>query len=98
MALTVTVLSGKNKAGAALRLTFDAPRIVIGRGEGCEVRLPDPSVSARHASIRARGAEYLLVDENSKNGTLLGKVLLSPMSPRVLKTGDRVRAGRVWLE
>jgi pSer/pThr/pTyr-binding forkhead associated (FHA) protein len=98
MALTVTVLSSRKKAGPALRLTFDAPRIVIGRSEGCEVRLPDPSVSVRHASIRARGAEYLLVDENSKNGTLLGKVLLSPLSPRVLRTGDRVRVGRIWLE
>lgn len=98
MAITVTVLSGKNRASDAFRLTFDAPRIVIGRSEGCEVRLPDPSVSLRHASIRARSAEYLLVDENSKNGTLLGKVLLAPLSPRVLRTGDRVRVGRVWLE
>lgn len=98
MALTVTVLSGKNEASSAFRLTFDAPRIVVGRGEGCEVRIPDPSVSLRHASIRARGAEYLLIDENSKNGTLLGKVLLSPMSPRALRNGDRVRVGRVWLE
>lgn len=98
MALTVTVLSGKNKAEGSFRLTFDAPRIVVGRGDGCEVRLPDPSVSLRHASIRSRGAEYLLIDEGSKNGTLLGKVLLSPQSPRVLRTGDRVRVGRVWLE
>lgn len=98
MALTVTVLTGTKKNEGALRLTLDAPRIVIGRGEGCEVRVPDPTVSQRHASIRARGAEYLLVDESSKNGTLLGKVALSPMSPRVLKSGDRVRVGRVWLE
>ncbi|MEZ4293416.1 MAG: FHA domain-containing protein [Polyangiaceae bacterium] len=98
MALTITVLSGQGKASSATSLTFDAPRIVIGRSEGCEVRLPDPSVSARHVSIRARGAEYLVVDENSKNGTLLGKVLLAPLSPRVVKTGDRIRVGRVWLE
>ncbi len=98
MALTVTVLSKAKKNDGALRLSLDAPRIVIGRTEGCEVRLPDASVSARHASIRARGAEYLLVDEGSKNGTLLGKVQLSPHSPRVLRTGDRFRVGRVWLE
>lgn len=98
MALSVTVLSGKNSAGTNHRLTFDAPRIVIGRSEGCEVRLPDPSVSSRHASIRSRGAEYLLIDEGSKNGTLLGKVLLAPQSPRVIRSGDRVRIGRVWLE
>ncbi|MBK8254752.1 MAG: FHA domain-containing protein [Polyangiaceae bacterium] len=98
MALTLTVLSGKNKASGAAALTFDAPRIVIGRGDGCEMRLPDPSVSARHASIRARGAEYLLIDENSRNGTVLGKVLLTPHSPRVLRSGDRIRIGRIWLE
>ena len=98
MALTVTILSGKNNAGPNRRLTFDAPRIVIGRSEGCEIRLPDPSVSQRHASIRARGAEHLLIDEGSKNGTLLGKVLLAPQSPRVIRSGDRVRVGRVWLE
>jgi pSer/pThr/pTyr-binding forkhead associated (FHA) protein len=98
MALTVTVLSGNDRAASALRLTFDAPRIVIGRSEGCDVRLPDPSVSLRHASIRARGTESLIVDEGSKNGTLLGKVLLSPQSPRVLRSGDRVRIGRIWLE
>ncbi len=98
MALTVTVLSGKNSDGEPLRLTLDSPRIVIGRSESCEVRLPDPSVSARHASIRARGSEYLIVDENSKNGSLFGSVLLSPQSPRVLKSGDQVRVGRVWLQ
>lgn len=98
MALTVTVLSGNDKAAKALRLTFDAPRIVIGRSEGCDIRLPDPSVSLRHASIRARGTESLIVDENSKNGTLFGKVLLPPQSPRALKSGDRVRIGRIWLE
>ena len=98
MAITVTVLSATRKNGGALRLSLDAPRIVIGRTEGCEVRIPDPTVSPRHASIRARGAEYILVDEGSKNGTLFGKVQLSPHSPRVLKTGDRVRVGRVWLE
>lgn len=81
-----------------LSLTFDAPRLVIGRSEGCEVRLPDPSVSPRHASIRQRGAEYVVLDEGSTNGTLLGKVILPPHSPRVVRSGEFVRVGRVWLE
>lgn len=80
------------------KLTFDAPRIVLGRGEGCEVRLPDPSVSHRHASIRQRGAEYLLVDEGSTNGTRMGRVLLSAHSPRAIRTGEVARIGRVWVE
>lgn len=96
MALTVVVRSGDLKSQAAI--TFDAPRIVIGRGEGCEVRLPDPSVSHRHASIRQRGTDYVVIDEGSTNGTFAGPVRLSPQAPRVVRSGDLIRVGRVWLE
>lgn len=96
MALTIVVRSTE---GTSLpRITFDAPRIVIGRGEGCEVRLPDPSVSHRHASIRQRGSEYIVLDEGSTNGTFAGGVRLAPQAPRVVKSGDLLRIGRVWLE
>src|SRR6188474_810176 len=71
-----------------LSITLDAPRVIIGRGEGCEVRLPDASVSHRHASIRQRGAEYIVLDEGSANGTFVGPVRLSPQAPRVLTDGD----------
>lgn len=98
MALTIVVLASEGEDGSRLSITLDAPRIVIGRGDGCEVRLPDPSVSQRHASIRQRGAEYTLVDEGSQNGTWLGRRQLSPRAPDPLRDGDRVRVGRVWLE
>ncbi|HEY4157002.1 MAG TPA: FHA domain-containing protein [Polyangiaceae bacterium] len=96
MALTVVVRSGDLKSQASI--TFDAPRIVIGRGDGCEIRLPDPSVSHRHASIRQRGTDYVLIDEGSTNGTFAGPVRLSPQAPRVIRSGDLIRVGRVWLE
>lgn len=109
MALTLVVRSAaasvktpesapEGAAPAAVQITFDSPRLVLGRGEGADVRLPDPSVSARHASIRARGAEYVVVDESSTNGTFLGRVMLAPQSPRVVRSGELVRVGRVWLE
>jgi pSer/pThr/pTyr-binding forkhead associated (FHA) protein len=72
--------------------------VVIGRGEGSEVRLPDPSVSHRHATIRQRGSEYILVDEGSANGTFMGGVKLGAHAPRILRHGDLARVGRVWLE
>lgn len=96
MALTVIVRSGDVKS--APKVTFDAPRIVVGRGEGCDVRLPDASVSHRHASIRQRGSDYIVVDEGSTNGTFVGPVRLSPHAPRVVRSGDMVRVGRIWLE
>lgn len=96
MALTITVRTGNLTTPS--RVTLDAPRLVIGRGDGCEIRLPDPSVSHRHASIRQRGADYLVVDEGSTNGTFIGQVRLSPQSPRVLRSGELLRVGRIWLE
>jgi pSer/pThr/pTyr-binding forkhead associated (FHA) protein len=96
MALTVVVRSGDHPT--PLKISLDAPRIVIGRGEGCEIRLPDPSVSHRHASIRQRGSDYVVVDEGSTNGTFVGPVRLSPQAPRVIRSGELLRIGRIWLE
>src|ERR1041384_5333127 len=96
MALTVVVRSGDHPT--PLKISPDAPRIVIGRAEGCEIRLPDPSVSHRHASIRQRGSDYVVVDEGSTNGTFVGPVRLSPQAPRMIKSGELLRIGRIWLE
>jgi len=60
--------------------------------------LPDPSISHRHASIRQRGTDYIIVDEGSTNGTFVGPVRLSPHAPRVVRSRDLVRVGRIWLE
>lgn len=79
-------------------ISLDVPRIVIGRSRGSDVRVPDPSVSARHATIRQRGAEYLLLDEGSVNGTFVDGYRLSPGSPVLLGPKTSVRVGRVWLE
>ena len=99
MPLTLLLRSSETASGAGVpALTFDGGRVVIGRGPGCDVRLPDPSVSHRHATVRAVGSEYALVDEKSTNGTFLGGARLAPNTPRPLKHGDLVRIGRVWLE
>jgi hypothetical protein len=55
-------------------------------------------VSARHATIRASNGEYLLFDEGSTNGTYVGGVRLAAQTPRSLRSGDRIRLGRVWIE
>jgi pSer/pThr/pTyr-binding forkhead associated (FHA) protein len=102
MPVTVVVRSGnagrKDQGGDSFSITFDAPVIVIGRGDSSEVRLPDPSVSHRHATIRQRGADYILVDEGSTNGTFMGGVKLGAHAPRILKHKDIARVGRVWIE
>lgn len=96
MPITVIVRSA---TGDEARLTFDGTqRVVIGRGASCDVRLPDASVSHRHAVLRAQRAEFVLVDEGSTNGTYVGGVRIAPHTSRIVRSGDRVRIGRVWLE
>ncbi|MBK7395125.1 MAG: FHA domain-containing protein [Myxococcales bacterium] len=79
-------------------VTFDGPRVVLGRSASCDLRLPDASVSARHASIRAQNAVWVLVDEGSTNGTFLNGERLAVQSARKIETGDRVVLGRMQLE
>jgi pSer/pThr/pTyr-binding forkhead associated (FHA) protein len=98
MAITVIV---RFAARESARLTFDGTqRVIIGRGAGSDVRLPDRSVSHRHASLRAgaQGGEFVLIDEGSTNGTFIGDVRISPHTSRIVRSGDMVRVGRLWLE
>jgi pSer/pThr/pTyr-binding forkhead associated (FHA) protein len=96
MPITVIV---RSPAGEEARLTFDGmQRVVLGRGAGCEVRLPDASVSHRHAILRAQGAEFAILDEGSSNGTWVGGARVAPHTSRLVRSGDMVRLGRVWLE
>lgn len=98
MPITVVVRSGAHEGSESPAITLDAPMIVLGRGESCDVRLPDPSVSHRHATIRQRGNDYILQDEGSTNGTFIGGVRLGVQAPRVLRHGEVIRLGRVYLE
>jgi pSer/pThr/pTyr-binding forkhead associated (FHA) protein len=99
MPITVIVRSGDGARGEAPKLTFDGTqRVVIGRGSSCDVRLPDPSVSHRHATLQASGVEFVIVDEGSTNGTWVGRVRVAARTSRVVRSGDLVRVGRVWLE
>src|SRR5688572_16249731 len=96
MALTLKLRSGDLEPEPELQ--FDAPRVVVGRAQGSDLQLPDPSVSARHASFRQRGSGYALVDEGSDNGTFNGDSRLARQAPYPLSDGDLVRFGRVWVE
>jgi predicted component of type VI protein secretion system len=96
MALSLRLRSGD--VDPEPELPFDAPRIVVGRAPGSDLQLPDPSVSLRHASLRQRGSEYVVVDEGSDNGTFAGATRLVRHAPHTLQSGDLLRFGRVWVE
>jgi len=51
------------------RHTLDKRNVVIGRSKDCDIRVPDPNVSRRHAEIRQEGTAYWVQDLGSTNGT-----------------------------
>jgi FHA domain/Domain of unknown function (DUF1707) len=46
-------------------------KIVVGRSRGCDVVVPEPSVSRHHLELRAIDGAWLAVDLGSSNGTWL---------------------------
>ena len=67
----------------------------IGR-EGCDVVLPDPEVSRRHAALRMTASGPAVEDLGSSNGTFVNDVRIEGV--RQLGDGDRVRFGNTeWV-
>lgn len=95
--MPVTLVVRRRGEADLAPVSFDGPRVVIGRGASCDLRVPDASVSSRHASIRANGAQWVVVDEGSTNGTKLNGEKLAVQAPRALKTGDQLILGRIEL-
>jgi predicted Zn finger-like uncharacterized protein len=76
---SLAVILGAN-AGQIYPLT--KPRVVMGRGQGSDIQLPDSEISRRHAMIEIRGEDAVLVDLQSTNGTFVEgqRVQRSPLS------------------
>ena len=74
-----------------LRYPVGEDETVIGRGGGCEVPVPDPSVSRRHARIDFRpNGRFHITDLGSTNGTLVNHVRVNEAD---LHDGDYVGVG-----
>jgi two-component system response regulator AtoC len=65
--------------------------VIIGRGEDCDLRIDDGSVSRRHARLDLDGRGATIQDLASHNGTRLNGEPLA--EPRRLSSGDVVSVG-----
>lgn len=80
--------SGKR---AGKRIPLPAAEAVIGRDEGCHIRLTSSDVSRRHCLLRCEGAGIIVADLGSRNGTHVNDVPIKGPTP--LRPGDRLRVG-----
>jgi two-component system, cell cycle response regulator len=65
--------------------------LTIGRGEDNEIRIPDNSVSRRHAQVTPVAEGYCVEDLESTNGTFINDVLLERATP--LRDRNYLRVG-----
>jgi pSer/pThr/pTyr-binding forkhead associated (FHA) protein len=79
--------------GIGETLTFQAPEVMIGRSTGCELCLPDETVSSRHARLSYHQSQWWVEDVQSTNGTFLNDERISV--PTVITSGDELRLGQV---
>ena len=66
---------------------IEAKRLVIGRAEGVDIRLEDAAVSKQHASIEVMGADHILLDLESSNGTFVNG---TRVTRHLLRHGDAI--------
>jgi Protein of unknown function (DUF3662)/FHA domain len=64
--------------------------LVIGRLPECDIPIPDPNVSRRHAEIRPTGFGFTIADLGSTNGTRVNGVAVSE---HTLVDGDVITVG-----
>jgi len=72
------------------RIPVGMQSLVLGRLPECAVVLNDPNVSRRHAEIRRRGADVVVVDLGSTNGTRVNGVRVKE---QLLNDGDEIEVG-----
>ncbi|MFW6052169.1 MAG: FHA domain-containing protein [Myxococcota bacterium] len=77
---------------------FDQGRVVVGRGQAADIRLPHRSVSHVHAVVRQQDVGYVLVDEGATNGTRVNGQMVVAGRPKPLRNGDRITVGVFELE
>lgn len=72
------------------RVAVGEDPVSMGRLAECDIVLSDPNVSRRHAEVRRRGNDFIVVDLGSTNGT---KVNGAGIKERKLVDGDEITVG-----
>lgn len=85
----VLIINQGDKAGQ--RWTIQNDLAVLGRGNECDLLLPEPQVSRQHIKIKNIGGQYVLEDLDSKNGTWINGQQLK--GERLLHDGDEINIG-----
>ena len=84
------VVLSEGFTGLTCELKVD--KTTVGRLEDNAFQIPEPSVSSHHCELTRRGADLLVKDLNSTNGTFING---EKVAEAVLKPGQILRLGQV---
>jgi pSer/pThr/pTyr-binding forkhead associated (FHA) protein len=70
---------------------LDKPEIRIGRSADCDIVVDNLGISRTHCTIVQEGADFVVVDGGSNNGTFVGG---KRITRHILKHGDKIILGK----
>ena len=70
---------------------LDREVAVLGRGEECDIVVPERQVSRAHLRIKREAGNYVLEDLGSKNGTFVNSRQVQEGTPVRLQDGDEIQ-------
>lgn len=76
---------------AGKQLVVPAKEVLIGRDEGCYIRMGSPEISRKHCSLCSTADGIVVEDLGSSNGTYVNDVKIT--GPTILKGHDLLRVG-----
>ena len=88
---TMLVLTG---AEPGIRYHLKEHQYTMGRGIGCDLRVPDNEASRLHAVLERRDSEYWITDSDSSNGTIVNGQSVDRIK---LRDGDTLQIGGTTL-
>lgn len=85
----LVVIKGPNKDMSCV--IAEHSEVTLGRNLQCSIPLPDPKLSRIHCVVRHVEDYYEVLDNNSKNGILIGKKKID--QSKILQPGEIIEIG-----
>lgn len=92
---TTAVLTILHGVHAGTTFPLKQHDLLIGRGEQCQIRIPDPHISRIHCRLRFAQGMWFIQDQNSRNGLFVNGRRVSATR---LNPGDQIQIGQSVLE
>ena len=91
--LQTVVTKESSKFDLRKRYRIGVGPIIIGRGESCDIVIPDMYLSQEHLKIYCKKGVWHISDMNSKNGTYVNDVPVK--GKQILDDGDEISFGDI---